>query len=148
MEKMGKEDDGLDKRILIALGVAAGLVLLLLGNGTWGLFDNEQSTPTIAYDETVYEEELRQKIVDICSKVKGVGKVSVAITLDGSFKSVLVQNTQSNGETSKTEYVLIGSGSSESAVTIGYTAPKILGVGIVCEGAEDASVRREMGGTW
>ncbi len=144
--KMTRRDkDGIDKRPIIMIGIAAGLALLLLGNGAFGVFGKrEEKIEVSAYDEAAYEAALVEKIEKICSKVKGAGEVSVAVTLDGSFKSVLVQNMQSNEGTSRTEYVLVGSGSSESAVTIGYTPPRILGVGIVCEGGESATVKKEI----
>lgn len=134
-----------DKKPLLFIIIALGVALLFVGNGALGFLDKkDDSTVSTEYDETAYEAELTAKIENICRRVRGAGNVSVAVSLDGSFKSVLVQNMQSNDGTKRQEYVLIGSGSSESAVTIGYTPPKILGVGIVCDGGSDASVRREI----
>ena len=139
-----KDKEKKDKRPLIIIGIAAGLVLLLIGNGALDMVFPKDDAAVSTYDETAYEAALTKKIEDICSKVRGAGKVSVAVTLDGSFKSVLVQNLENNEGTQKREYVLVGSGSSESAVTVGYSPPQILGVGIVCEGGNNARVCKEI----
>ena len=133
-----------NKKLIVILGIAAGFLLLLIGNGAIGIFDEKTEETVSVSDERAYEEALVLKIENICSKVRGAGEVSVAVTLDGSFKSVLVQNMHSDEGTNKREYVLVGSGSSESAVTIGYTPPEILGIGIVCDGGDSAAVRREI----
>ena len=67
----------------------------------------------------------------------------VAVTLDGSYRAIYAQN-QTDGSSSKKEYLLVGSGSSESALLVGYSPPKILGVGVVCSGGVSASVRGEI----
>ena len=142
-----KNKEGADKKVIIIVGIIAGLALLLFGNGAFGSFEEKNGEISVLasnYDEAAYEAALTKKIEDICSKVKGAGEVSVAVTLDGSFKSVLVQNLESNDGTQRREYVLVGSGSSESAVTVGYSPPKILGIGIVCEGGDSARVRKEI----
>ena len=132
---------------VIIIGVILGIILLLLGGGG-SLFGGEkQSAATSSegrvYDESEYEAELIKKIEDICSQVKGAGKVSVAVTLDGSYRAIYAQN-QTDGSSSKKEYLLVGSGSSESALLVGYSPPKILGVGVVCSGGVSASVRAEI----
>ena len=134
-------------RILIIIGLALGVVLLLIGNGLFSTENNDSIEVSAVYDERAYEAELVAKIENICGKIRGVGEVSVAVTLDGSFKTVLAQNSQSNlsgSGTRKEEYVLVGSGSSESTVPIGYTPPEILGIGVVCTGGGDPRVCREV----
>lgn len=139
-----KNKESIDKKIFIIIGIAAGLILLFVGNSSSTFFMKAEETAVSTYDEREYEAILTEKIEKICSKVNGAGEVSVALTLDGSYKSVLVQNSESNDGKQAHEYVLVGSGSSESAVTIGYTPPEILGVGIVCEGGNSARVRKEI----
>ena len=139
-----KGKEGMDKKIFVLIGIAAGLILLFIGNGSAGIFAKKEDATVSAYNEVEYEASLVEKIERICGKVKGAGEVSVALTLDGSYKSVLVQNSERNEGKQAHEYVLVGSGSSESAVTIGYTPPEILGIGIVCEGGDSAGVRKEI----
>ena len=80
---------------------------------------------------------------ELCSKVRGAGNVSVAVTLDGSYRAIYAQNF-SDGSNVKREYLLVGSGSNESALLVGYSPPQILGIGIVCSGGASASVRAEI----
>ena len=132
---------------VVIIGIVIGVILLLLGGGGSFFSKPKESADVSAevkeYDEIKYEEELVKKIEEICSQVKGAGKVSVAITLDGSYRAIYAQNS-SDGANVKKEYLLVGSGSSESALLVGYSPPRILGVGIVCSGGVDASVRAEI----
>lgn len=131
---------------IIIIGIVIGIALLILGGGSLFSKSNEStdvSSEVREYDEVKYEEELVRKIELICSQVKGAGKVSVAVTLDGSYRAIYAQNL-TDGSSSKKEYLLVGSGSSESALLVGYSPPKILGVGVVCSGGVSASVRAEI----
>lgn len=132
---------------IIIIGIVIGVILLILGGGGSFFSSSKESTDVSSevkeYDEIKYEEELVRKIEQICSQVKGAGKVSVAVTLDGSYRAIYAQNS-SDGANVKKEYLLVGSGSNESALLVGYSPPKILGVGIVCSGGVSASVRAEI----
>lgn len=149
----GEKKTGLSagKTALIILGAVVGVGLLIFGSGLSGKTEKENADEeqTQVYDEKEYEREVTEKIRQICSRVRGAGEVSVAITLNGSFKALYAQDVQSGtssggGGSHKSEYVLTGSGSSEKAVLIGYSPPEIKGVGIVCEGGNDAGVRAEI----
>ena len=132
---------------IVIIGIVIGVILLILGGGGSFFSRSKESSDVSAdvkeYDEIKYEEELVRKIEQICSQVKGAGKVSVAVTLDGSYRAIYAQNS-SDGANVKKEYLLVGSGSNESALLVGYSPPKILGVGIVCSGGVSASVRAEI----
>ena len=80
---------------IIALA-AAGIVLLLFGGGLFGneKNDSKESAEEIsAYDEVEYEAALVKKIESVCSDIRGAGKVSVAVMLDGSYKAIYAQNS-------------------------------------------------------
>jgi len=133
--------------IFIVIGIAAGVILLLMGGGT-SFFSREDKEIDVSvdvkeYDEVRYEAELIKKVEELCSKVRGAGNVSVAVTLDGSYRAIYAQNF-SDGSNVKREYLLVGSGSNESALLVGYSPPQILGIGIVCSGGASASVRAEI----
>lgn len=132
---------------IIVIGIVIGVILLILGGGG-SFFSKKNESADVSsevkeYDEVKYEEELIKKIELICSQVKGAGKVSVAVTLDGSYRAIYAQNL-TDGSSSKKEYLLVGSGSNESALLVGYSPPRILGVGVVCSGGVSASVRAEI----
>jgi stage III sporulation protein AG len=131
---------------IIIVGIAVGALLLTAGRTSFSTQEKHSvdvSSNVRQYDEQKYEQELIEKIEYICSKVKGAGKVSVALTLDGSYRAIYAQN-MTNGSNVKSEYLLVGNGSDESALLVGYSPPQILGVGIVCSGGASASVRAEI----
>ena len=71
------------------------------------------------------------------------GATPVAVTLDGSYRAIYAQNL-ADGSSSKREYFLMGSGSSEKALLLGYSPPEILGVAIVCDGGSSEGVKSEI----
>lgn len=142
-----KKEKGQLKMLPVIIGGAIGVLLLIYG-GTLGGGSAEEGNAAVSaeitsFDEARYEEELVKKIEDVCSRVKGAGKVSVAVTLDGSYRAIYAQNS-SDGSSVRREYLLVGSGSSESALLLGYSPPEILGVGIVCGGGTNDTVRAEI----
>ena len=137
-----RKSKGSIKMLPVIIGAVAGILLLIYGGFFYGKGADESnkqvSAEISAFDEAEYEKTLVKKIEDVCSKVKGAGKVSVALTLDGSYRAIYAQNS-SDGSSVRREYLLVGSGSSESPLLLGYAPPEILGVGIVCsEGASEA----------
>ena len=138
-----------DKRmILLVAGALIGVVLLLFG----GLSDStkkksedgEASLSIASLDADEYEKEVEKRIKELCSSVKGAGHVEVAVTLRGGYRAVYATDSQSSSGGYKSSTVLTGSGSSEGAVLICYENPEISGVGIVCSGGDDPSVRSDI----
>ncbi len=105
--------------------------------------DGNAQQAIVTYDEREYEEQLIAKIRALCASVKGAGQTSVAIRLDGTYKAVYAVDEQS-GDAKRSQHVLVGSGSEENALLVGYSPPDILGIGIVCEGGGDMRVRSEI----
>ena len=68
----------------------------------------------------------------------------MVVALEGGFSYVYATNkkTTSGGET--LSYVTVGSGDRESLVYLSEKAPAILGIGVVCAGGMDPTVRREV----
>lgn len=137
------------KVILLVLGAALGIFLLLFGS----YMDKEQKKADVkAEAESLelnmnaeeYAAEAEKKIAELCSGVRGVSDVRVMVTLAGGYNAVYAQNSQSGASGYRNEFVLTGSGSSEAPLLVGYSVPEISGVGIVCSGGGDASVRREI----
>lgn len=131
--------------IIILIGAALGILLLLFSNnmGTKETGESLAVSGESVYDEAKYEEELVMKIENVCSRVRGAGEVRVAVTLDGSYRAIYAQNL-ADGSSSRSEYFLVGSGSSEKALLLGYSPPEILGVAIVCEGGDNKGTRAEI----
>jgi stage III sporulation protein AG len=81
-----------------------------------------------------YRRELTQEIEDLCEKVQGVGRVTVLVSLEGGYEYVYAKDADG-------DCVSIGSGSGKQAVVQNILPPKLLGVGIVCDGGENAACR-------
>ena len=138
----GANGKGERQRMIFLLVLAAVGVLLLVLGSNFSDKDNSGGSDEIKqYDEAEYEKALTEKIEELCASVKGAGKIRVAVSLDGSYKAIYAQNATASD---KSEYLLVGSGSNEQALLLGYSPPKLLGVGVVCEGASNKGVRAEI----
>lgn len=147
MEKTNKNEKNRQKIILIALGGVVGVLLLIFG-GEIG--KNNESDKTVAAEEDIYTmaEEyaamLESRVCDICSGVDGVSNVEVFVSLAGGYRTVYAYDSQSTSTGYKNELVMSGSGSDKKAVIAAYEYPEISGVGIVCKGADNPTVRAQI----
>lgn len=134
--------------------LAVALICALLGGGLL-LFGSRvgkdtQTTqpepPAEASAATVeaYRTELETRMEAICARVMGVGEVEVVVTLEGGFSYVYATDKKTTSGGESLSYVTVGSGDKESLVYITEKAPAILGIGVVCTGGMDPTVRREV----
>lgn len=132
------------KLVLLALLAILGVMLMLLSRcgGETGE-TREQSSPS-SLDPLLYAEQIEEKIEDLCNKIDGVSSAHAVVTLRGGYRAIYATDAQYGSSVSKSETVLIGSGSSEQALLVGYENPEIAGIGIVCSGGDDAYVRAEI----
>lgn len=100
-----------------------------------------------------YREEIEKDLQDILSRVKGVGKVDVMVTLSDSGNTYFATDetesfSERNGEKSKshqTQHVLKSNGSNtDEPLITGKKTPKIAGVLVCAEGAADAGVKNSI----
>ena len=138
------------KLTVAVVGILVGALLLIFGNTRFWEADGDRS-PTDAPPAGVvtrtteeYRADLEARMEAICSRVAGVGEVEVAVMLEGGFSYVYAtdKKTTSAGET--LTYVTIGSGDRETLVYVSETPPAIVGIGVVCTGGMDPTVRREV----
>ncbi len=127
---------------IILIGAAVGVGLLLLGASSEKTPDAEKAPDyELEKDELIiYQNHLEAEIKTLCESVSGVKNVTVAVTLSGSFESIYATEWNENRE----EYVIIGSGSSATALYLTRSAPTISGIGIVCTGGGSDRVRNEL----
>ena len=113
-----KQFIGKNKRsALILLLLILGLFMLLFSSSVFLDEDGEAS----AEDLSEYKERLERELEDICSSVNGVGRCRVTVTFE-------------RGE----EHVYKGS------VLIESKPPRVMGVTVVCAGADSDKVRSEI----
>ena len=134
------------KLVIVIVGGIIGVLLLVFG----GAADKGKGEDTAAsaepfeLDAKQYSDMLESGVSEICSGVKGVGKVSVFVSLRGGYRTVYAMDAQSSSSGHKYQIVMSGSGSERSAVVTAYENPEIAGVGIVCEGADSPQVRAQI----
>ena len=138
------EKSGKLKFLLIAAGAALGILLLVLGGGGWlskSTAEESEKTDTPEKDELIlYQSYLEERVRTLCESVEGVESVTAAVTLAGSFESVYATELSDGNE----EYVILGSGASASALFLSRSTPEISGIGIVCRGGGNATIRQEL----
>ena len=147
MTKSNKEKgDSHLKLILLIAGAALGLLLLLMGN-LGDRQDTSEADAAFRYenlDPADYAREVEAQVATICSKVSGAGRAQAVVTLAGGYRAVFASDSQSGSSGYKSEVVLVGNGSAETAVLLGYENPEIEGIGIVCQGGDDPWVQKEI----
>lgn len=147
MEKTNQSGKKRQKIILIALGGVVGVLLLIFGGG-FGKDEDADKEVTSEGDIYTMAEEyaamLENRVADICSGVDGVSNVEVFVSLAGGYRTVYAYDSQSTSTGYKNQLVMSGSGSDKKAVIAAYEYPEISGVGIVCKGADDPTVRAQI----
>ena len=68
----------------------------------------------------------------------------MVVTLEGGFSYVYATDKKTTSGGESLTYVTVGNGDRESPVYITEKAPTILGIGVVCTGGMDPTVRREV----
>ncbi len=142
MSENGKTAKKDKKTIFLAIGAILGVLLLLFGSfaGTRSE-ETEDVSEEALRDPDAYARDLEARVVEICTGVKGAGKVRAAVTLKGGYRAVYATDAKNSSSGYQSSTVLVGSGASEEAILVCYENPEIAGIGIVCEGGDDAEVR-------
>lgn len=130
------------KRSLLILACVAALLLLVLSEWTTG-----RTKPTSAQTQQAdYAAELEAKLSSMLGAIDGAGETKVLVTLKNGSETVWARNdktdTDSTHTLSEQEYVLVRSGSDETGLPLKTVTPQVLGVAVVCEGADAPEVRQ------
>lgn len=116
---------------LIVIVLAAICLIIVFGSTNSNGKDDESS------DIDEYVANLEDKLQNNLSKVRGAGKVSVIISIDSKMETVLATVKKSENDIVTEEPFTVGG----KTVVITETYPKISGVVIVSEGADNLSVK-------
>ena len=131
------------KLLCLALLLLVGILLLGISKCASSDSDDEASSAELEnLDPSAYAEEVEQKVESLCNKIDGVSSAHVVVTLKGGYRAIYATDHQSGSSSNKKQTVIIGSGSSEHALLVGYENPEIAGIGIVCSGGDDAQKRK------
>lgn len=122
-----------NKYALALLGTGLAL-LLVFPSGEKGKTDPEISEEPTAPTFSLKEEESR--LEKQLSSIKGAGKVSVLLSVEGSVRREPAQNGQ--------ELLVISRDGEERVVDLYYVNPAYTGAVIVCQGAGSSRTRMEI----
>jgi stage III sporulation protein AG len=134
----------------------AGVVLILWGSHIFpgssastadsGNDSTSGGEPGTAYEVSVdtYRQALEDRMAAICAQVSGAGEVRVIVSLQGGFEYVYAYDEKVSTAGTSRVYVTVGSGSSQRLVFLTEKAPAITGIGVVCTGGADPTVRQEI----
>ncbi len=145
------------RKAIVALGLA-GMLFILLGS----LIPSSSSRASVAgggeaIDPQAYLEQTEARLERLLSGVQGVGKASVMLTLEHGVEyryaidEKLLQNsttTYADGNPQRLEeqqekeqnYLLVDSSNGKGPLVLTELPPRIQGVVVVCEGAQNAAV--------
>lgn len=153
-------------RLVLILGIAGMLLIGLsecrMGNQSLKSDAPEETQGPISADE--YARKLENRLLDVLEQMDGVGKAKVLITMEDTGESVYAtqeketsDNRSSYGEgggglqsiqTSRTgeqSYLLVeNQDGKRQALLVSRSEPKVKGVIVICEGAEQPSVRESV----
>ena len=136
------EEKSRGRLLVILIGAVLGILLLVFGGELTEQQEEQDDHALISAEQDLndYRKELEERIRLLCESVEGVGGVHVAVTLECGYEEVYATETV-NGEERP---VIVGSGSSASALPITRREPVIAGIGVVCRGGSNSDVRREL----
>ena len=106
-----------------------------------------QKDTSKAQTETKINENLENRLAGILSKIGGVGDVHVMITYKSSASKATAKDKtleQSDTESRLSEENIICGGSGGTPFIIREDMPKILGVVVVAEGAENINLKKQI----
>jgi stage III sporulation protein AG len=145
-----------NRKILIALGLFAGVILIILSFFTTGN-KNTQNNSIIKSDlsriETnSYISEQEKKLCEMLKRINGVSEPFVMITIDSSSeyiyasKQTIKESSSKNGETTQKEVhkdiiLYEDEKKSKSPILVKEIQPKIKGVAVVCKGISNADMQ-------
>lgn len=130
------------KILLISVLLICGILLMLSSAG--GSEGEEKGFDIDKLDPADYAKTVEERVEELCNRIDGVSFTYAVVTLKGGYRAIYASDYQSSSANSKNQTVIIGSGSAEQGLLVGYENPEIAGIGIVCSGGDDALVRREI----
>ncbi len=130
-----------DKRLILALLLLiAGLILVSVTKKNSGGDPEQNNTASDSASFAVLSGELEERIRKLCESIDGIDKAHVMLTLDTSEEYVYAADSEKNGDSYKSEMVLIDSG--DGTVKLYAVCPRVRGVAVVCTGGDKASVKK------
>jgi stage III sporulation protein AG len=148
------------KNWLVIGGVIAVVALILFsGYGKETKDSDNSAAQSIKFSNSDSTAEVEQKLENVLSKIKGVGKVQAMVTYETGPEIVPVfqtdkevntvreegdRNRESEDTREKSEPATVQTGGTEEALVLKEKNPEIRGVIVIAQGAEDAKIRMQI----
>lgn len=135
------------KKIIVIIGILLIIIIFI----SEILPDKPKSEKTIdvnkseSYELEEYEKKLKDEIFDLVKHIDGVGRVKVMVTLENSEEILYqydskVQSTQDSQDKQEEVVIVDDENGNKQALVRTKKLPKIMGIVVVCDGAEDIDV--------
>ena len=115
-----------------------GVLLMLIAIPT-GAETQLSGTDEVRYEET-YREQLERQLEKLLSRMDGVGKCEVMITLEDDGQTYVDKNVTTDADKRQEETVVYDTGDKKVPYVILKKKPKVAGVVVVTEGGTNAKV--------
>ncbi len=126
---------GLKGKWALLLLLVLAIVCLVYGSAA----TQKKAEDTAAHDlqrAEEYREHLEKELTLLLGQVKGVGRVRVFLTLSECEEYVYAENQSASGK----NYATMGG----DALLLSVRMPKVAGVAVLCDGANDAAVQASL----
>ena len=123
--------------LFLLVGLIAGLILIVMGNGGFGEDKSEitEPVPDVQAEAVDYISELERRVGDLLSRMDGISEVSVIIMPDTTAETVYAQNgSYDGGVLTEKEYVITDVDGDGKPIKVKIIFPKLRGVAVVCRG--------------
>lgn len=151
-------------RLIVALGLL-GMVLVLLSQffSTGSSGSKEVDTATADFVSEQYIADLENKLTDLISGMEGVGRARVMVTLESGVQYIYAQEEKRNTDLTREQggaaevagrvyekenveqkYILVDKNGTKQPVLQTELQPRVQGVVIVCDGADDVRVEQSL----
>lgn len=146
------------KKIIIFAGIA-GIVLIFLSSFNFSGSKVENTESTINEQSTIdeYRANLCDELGNMLASMDGVGKTKIMITMESTTQTIYATEEDTKSRTSSDSsaadtqtdstknYIIIREqNGGENGLTITKILPKIKGVLIICEGGDQANIKKNV----
>lgn len=119
-----------------ALILLVGLVLM------WIPGQKENNTPKVTVTDAPAETSITAELTDILAQIDGVGKVKIMLTVETGATTIYQSDENRNGETIRTETVIITDSDRNEHPLISQIKPVTYrGAIVVCQGADSPAIK-------
>lgn len=140
--------EGLDKYKYILLVCTLGIVLMLIPTAS----KTQEKTVNSEENTDAYLNALEKSAEKLFSRIQGVGKVDVIITVKSGYEKIYAADTDKRISTSGENYSIeqdskiltVNSNGTQNPLIVKIAYPEYLGAVIVCEGGDNSKVKLEL----